>query len=555
MYTVVKSKINFTYMKKLLLVSVLCSLLYSTYAQKTFYVDINSKSEITCGDSLQLTADLVTPVTISVLSWGYYDDGIGLQIVDKNSHAVIIEDIYIWVKLYATVDTTILLKSGSYLLKWMYGGADLRNPDISGSVGGWVLVDNLPQLEFKVDTLVDGKNVTYSWPGLGSDKSSVKIAPNETDSYKVIATYMDSIVVEDSIKVTVSPLTATADSVTVSCGNTAQLNVITNYSGSGTLSYNWTPAAGLSATNIANPLVTLKTAADYFVEIETANGCIATDTVRVSPSVISFDADICMVTVNENDKNVIVWKNEQNEAIDTFYVYRESSDQTDQFDLIGTVPGDMGIFVDTASNARVQSNKYKIAIKDICGFLTNKSPEHKTMHLTINRGIGHDWNLIWEPYEGLTVSSYRIYRGTSKANLELIGTSSGSNTTYTDETVPAGDVFYQIEVILPVECTLLKSSGSSSRSNIINSAEITTGTDNNSVTEPVLYPNPAKDKLYLKNSRTGESNVYVYDLQGNLVLNTVTDANSIDISGLKSGMYTVKVVNAGNVWIGKMVKD
>jgi hypothetical protein len=120
-------------MKKLILVPVLYSLIYCSYDQKTFYVAINSKPEITCGDSLQLDADLVAPVTISVLSWGYYDDGIGLQMVDKNNNTAIIEDLYIWVKLYATVDTTILLKSG---------------------------------------------NVTYHWPRSGSDKSSIKIAPD-----------------------------------------------------------------------------------------------------------------------------------------------------------------------------------------------------------------------------------------------------------------------------------------------------------------------------------------------------------------------------------------
>ena len=544
-------------MKKLLLISFFCSILLSAYPQNTFYVNIASPSEITCGDSIQLVADLVNPVTIKVTSWGYYDDGIGLQVVDKNTNAIIIEDIYIWVPLNHIVDTMVLLKSGDYLLKWIYGGADLKNPEISGSVGGWAIVNNEVQIGFTVDTLVDSQNVTYYWPQTGSNRNLIKIAPVNTGTYKVIATYQDSTAVEDSIKVTVNPLTATVNDMTVSCGNAAQLNVTTNYTGLGTLSYNWTPSSGLSAANIANPVVSLKTTADYFVEVETPNGCTATGSVNISPSVISFNPDICFVTVNENDKNVIVWKNEQNTSIDTFFVFRESSDQTDQYDLIGRVPENAsGIFVDIASNARVQSNKYKIAVKDICGFITDKSSAHKTMHLTINRGIGNNWNLIWEQYVGVPVSSYRIYRGTSKTDLDLIGTSSGSNTTYTDETAPAGDVFYQVEVMLPVDCSLLKSASySSSRSNIINSAEVTTDIVNNSASRFFLYPNPAKDKLYIKNVQSERSIVFIYDLQGNLVLNRKIDTDFIDISGLTGGMYTIRIVNSGNVFNSKLVKE
>jgi hypothetical protein len=54
-------------MKKLLLMSLFCGLLLNTYSQKNFYVKIAGPSEITCGDSLQLVADLVTPVNAKVV--------------------------------------------------------------------------------------------------------------------------------------------------------------------------------------------------------------------------------------------------------------------------------------------------------------------------------------------------------------------------------------------------------------------------------------------------------------------------------------------------------
>jgi hypothetical protein len=526
------------------------------YSQKTFYVNINSQSEITCGDSVQLLAELVSPVSIKVISAGYYPDGIGLQVLDKNNK-VIINDLYIWVELNKTVDSTIFLKSGDYILKWSYGGADLLNPIISGSVGGWKLVDNVPQIEFQVDTLVDSDNVTFNWLDAGSDMNSIKIAPDKTNTYTVIATYQDGSIAKDSMEVKVDPLTISAENISVSCGNTAQLNISTNYTGSGNLSYTWNPSIGLSATNIANPIATLKSAAEYFVEVVTTNGCMSKDTVNLNTSVISYDPSICFVTVDENNKNVIVWKDEVNAAIDSFLIYKESSNQTDQYDMIGTLPyNSTNIFVDTSSNARVQSNKYKIAIKDICGFLTLKSSEHKTMHLTINKGIGNNWNLIWEEYIGVPISGYRIYRGTSRSDLALIGTASGGNTTYTDESAPVGDVYYQLEVILPVDCSLLKgASQTCSRSNIISNIDVITGLTDNFTSKSFVFPNPAKDELYIKNVFYSNTDIFIYDINGNLVLSQHVESYPINISQLAKGLYTTKLINPAGVSIAKFIKE
>jgi hypothetical protein len=177
------------------------------------------------------------------------------------------------------------------------------------------------------------------------------------------------------------------------------------------------------------------------------------------------------------------------------------------------------------------------------------------MHLTINKGTGNNWNLIWEQYIGVSVSSYRIYRGTTKSDIAMIGTSSGSNTTYTDETAPAGDVFYQIEVMLPQGCSNLKSANySSTRSNIISSADVVNNITSNSNTRMFLYPNPANDKLYIKNAGFN-STAYIYNMQGKLVINQLIDASPIDISNLIKGIYTVRIVSSGNVLINKLIKE
>jgi len=432
---------------------------------------------------------------------------------------------------------------------------------VNGEADKTIICGGKVQFDNPITNYTGSGTLSYSWlpkEGLDSAKLAQPTAEIISDkTYTLSVSTPNGCITKDSVKVTVIPLIAIANDITVSCGNTAQLDVTTNYTGSGSLIYNWVPASGLSSTIIANPIATLKTKASYSVDVKTPNGCYATDNINVSTSVISFNPSICMVTVNDNDKNVVVWQREQNTAIDTFYIYRESSIQTGQYDIIGNLPySATGVFVDTGSNARIQSNKYKIAIKDVCGFITDKSSEHKTMHLTINKGVGNTWNLIWEQYIGVPVSSYRIYRGTTKANLAQIGSSSGSNTTYTDETAPAGDVYYQIEVVLPQACTNLKSTGyASSLSNIISSADVVTGISVNSVTQTFIYPNPAFDMLNIKNVHSLNATIMIFDLQGKQILNKQIVSGQIDISNFSKGIYIIKLIDSGNVLINKFVKE
>jgi predicted outer membrane repeat protein len=422
--------------------------------------------------------------------------------------------------------------------------------------GGKVQFDN------PITNYTGSGTLSYSWlPKEGLDSAGLAQPTAEIISdktYTLSVSTPNGCTANDSVKVTVNPLTVKVDDVVVSCGNTAQLNVVTNYTGSGSLIYNWSPASGLSSITIANPVATLRSPAEYSVEVKTPNDdCVATDNVNVSTSVISFNPSICMVTVNDSDKNVVVWQRENNPAIDSFFIFRESSNQTDQYDLIGKLPySATGVLIDSTSDASVQSNKYKIAVKDFCGFVTNMSPEHKTMHLTINKGIGNIWNLIWEQYIGVSVSSYGIYRGTTKSDLAKIGSSSGSNTTYTDKTAPAGDVYYQIEVVLPLACSNLKSTVySSSRSNIISSADAVTGISANSIIPTFIYPNPTSDKLNIKGEYSANAFIMIFDLQGKQVLSKQMRYRQIDISDLSKGFYTVKLVDSGNVLINKFMKE
>lgn len=60
-------------------------------------------------------------------------------------------------------------------------------------------------------------------------------------------------------------------------------------------------------------------------------------------------------------------------------------------------------------------------------------------------------------YEGADYSTYIIYRGTSQDSLQQIDVMpAGGNTTYTDAEAPAGDVYYQVGVMMTTPCTPTK---------------------------------------------------------------------------------------------------
>jgi hypothetical protein len=347
------------------------------------------------------------------------------------------------------------------------------------------------------------------------------------------------------------------EDLTGTCGNNLQLTVNSNLKSSEILSYQWSPAQDISDPNIPNPDVALSGDEKYFITVTTLGGCQATDSVYVSLSSVNTP-DICMVGVNDSNKNVIIWEKPALTNIDSVYIYKETL-MTDQYGKIGTVDFDgSNSFIDTLSNPDIQSNKYKISLKDICGLESGVSMAHKTIHLSINQGQNNVWNLIWESYEGFPVTTYYIYRGTSRTNLELIGTSPASNTQYSDLTVPEGSVYYQIEIVSPNDCSILKSSSYSfSRSNIVsfeNSSNINLILDDSKTSE--IYPNPCEGEIIIVADDYKNSYVNIINSNGGIVqyarLNSLK--TKLDISSIKPGIYFVQIITDKEIVTKKLLK-
>jgi trimeric autotransporter adhesin len=232
----------------------------------------------------------------------------------------------------------------------------------------------------------------------------------------------------------------------------------------------------------------------------------------------------------------------------------------------------MSEFTDPVANPMIRSWKYKISAVDNCGNESEHSSRHKTLHLTINKGLGSSINLIWSHHEGFALDTYHIIRYVNGAEQRIDSISSEDNT-YTDLTPPAGDLFYQIEVRHPSGCEATRAKNyNSSRSNVSSKAP-NEGSGGGNYPDPgsvgthagirslQLYPNPAKDNLNIiieKEDRLS-AEIMIYDLHGRLVYQTSSAADSgfvhenVNIANFSSGVYQFRIVTEKGVMNRKVV--
>jgi uncharacterized protein (TIGR02145 family) len=75
------------------------------------------------------------------------------------------------------------------------------------------------------------------------------------------------------------------------------------------------------------------------------------------------------------------------------------------------------------------------------------------------------------------------------------------------------------------------------------------------IVENNIYPNPANDRLLINNGESSETFVIIYNLQGKQVFNRQIVTRYIDISDLTKGVYSVKIIESGNIFMDKLIKD
>ena len=209
-------------------------------------------------------------------------------------------------------------------------------------------------------------------------------------------------------------------------------------------------------------------------------------------------------------------------------------------------------YVDNTANSAQQAYRYRIVSVNSEG-TEFAGTEHKSVHLSINKGIENQWNLYWTQYVGLDVATVKIYRGSSPSNMAYLDEVAGTNNTYTDISAPEGTNYYVVETVfagaqsapsLPLASQRASQAATSSRSNVVSNSSMNI----NEVTgegQISIYPNPVKFELKIENAelKIGET-VVIYDITGKITVNCqLSTVNSIDVSHLSSGVYFLKIGN------------
>jgi photosystem II stability/assembly factor-like uncharacterized protein len=314
------------------------------------------------------------------------------------------------------------------------------------------------------------------------------------------------------------------------------------YSNFEAVSYQWEPSEGLTADDVESPGLKPDEPARYTVTVEFSNGEVCKDTLQVLFATnMWYYPSLCMVTVDPVSPHFrILWNQPELTLADSVILYKDGNIAGQPIRLAGFSAASAGEYLDEQSNPLVKTEWYSIHVIDQCKSSYTGSG-HNPVHLAINQGIGNSWNLIWNRYFGAPVITYNIYRGTSSNNLQLLTSVSSGITQYTDLNAPTGDITYQIEAILDVDCSISPNAGPS-LSNVAKYSPIGKQ-EERAVSTITISNNPVDEQFTLKGKNPDQIEaIQLLTLHGETLFTWWHPVTStFDIPGLSAGMYLVKI--------------
>ena len=364
-----------------------------------------------------------------------------------------------------------------------------------------------------------------------------------------------------SVSTKTGPSLAISVSNNASCGSGGLLSVLAT---GGTLPYTYLWNNGVTASAISNV-----PAGNYYVSVTDGKGCVGSADTSIS-EVLPPALSLCMVTVDPlaGKHNYLIWDKSMAKKISHFNIYKESTSAGVYF-KIDSVPFDSaGIYVDLLSDATVRSWRYKISQVDSCGNESPLSPAHKTMHLTVNQGVGNNINLIWDNYEGLAFSTYYVYRDTIATKFTLIDSIPNNIFTYTDNKplITKKPLLYRIGISNPGGCNpaIQTINYNASKSNTGNFTFNNLGFQNLDAanTQLTVFPNPSNGVFTVSLNANKGSHTMVLSVINTLGQTVSTSSFSdvqasfskqIDLSSLAKGVYFIKLNSDTQTFYNKVV--
>jgi trimeric autotransporter adhesin len=382
---------------------------------------------------------------------------------------------------------------------------------------------------------------TYSWENaLGNS-----IGTNASTLSGLNAGYYTSIVTDNvgcvyqeeiALSNTNGPVIAIDTIIASDCSNNGSVAIIDV--SNNVVSYEW--SNGATTQNLSN----IGTG-EYTVEATAANGCVSVLSAEVDAT-LPIAATVCLVTVDTStNTNLVVWEKPLTNGIDHFNVYRETS-QAGLYQIIAQVPyTDESIYNDLVASPSVRSWRYKISSVDACGVESEISEHHKTIHLVINHGLGTDYNLSWDSYEGFSYSSFEIYRYTTLDGWNLIATMPTNLFTYTDTPLSEDELTYIVVVDAPQICSTTKAQDFNTTRSNKDRAGLSAPADLSEMIEQQfeIYPVPSSGEINISNRSNSAATVELLDETGRIIeaFTVQTGIQTKNFQALANGVYYLNI--------------
>lgn len=335
-------------------------------------------------------------------------------------------------------------------------------------------------------------------------------------------------------------LTSTTSSTPSECGlSIGTANVVAN---GGTMPYQFS-WSNLSITDSALAL----SQGMVGVTITDTNGCVLVDSIDVLTT--TAPNEMCVVTVSDQNQNVIVWEKPAVANVAGYNIYRNIAGSYSQvgynhYDSLSQFT-DLTFGVDP----NVTSYRYKISVVDTCGGESVLSSYHETIHLQTNVGLGGEVNLVWDDYEGFPFSSYNILLdSTETGNYFVLANVLSTNFTYTDFNPPTDSASYVIEVVMPASCSSTqKANHNTTRSNKgkpTSTSSVSIEFNQAILKNSTVYPNPSSERLTIELKGSKDWSYKVFNITGEIIEHVSdidTESKSLTIENWPNGIYLIQL--------------